>query len=160
MRLGDWDLDLCLTIHFIVQINFKFISILCSPILSHLYIICCIRCVLQYCMYRYSTCVQYVMSLLVPAWWHWSGCRGSSCRSRSQGSLGSSQHRSSEQRRGWELWARSEPSNASPDQGHCTTPHQPASTPATTSSLYYNRKYKFNIKLRFKLNLALCSFTM
>ena len=67
------------------------------------------------------------MSLLVPAWWHWSGCRGSSCRSRSQGSLGSSRQLAP-------LWAapelragsplRAEHRYTWPGPHHCTSPHQ------------------------------------
>ena len=140
---GRWRWHLKFTARFKSLLNFIKFYTHGSQSSVHLYV----NTVHMYCMY--STCVQHVMSLPVPAWWHWSGCRGSSSRSRSQGSLGSAPFPASP-----ELWAAPEPELRAGSRGqalgaehrytwpgHCTR-HQPASTPATTSSLYYTRKYK------------------
>ena len=80
---GRWRWHLKFTARFRSLSNFIKFYTHGSQSSVHLYV----NTVHMYCMY--STCVQHVMSLPVPAWWHWSGCRGSSSRSRSQGSLGS-----------------------------------------------------------------------
>lgn len=121
---GRWRWHLKFTVRLKSLLNFVKFYTLWSQSSVHLYNIT----VHVYCMY--STGVQHVMSLLVPAWWHWSGCRGSSSRSRSQGSLGSVPSTGAPSGAGagaesWEPEWGSEPRPATPDQGlHSTS--QPA----------------------------------
>ena len=150
---GRWRWHLKFTVRFKSLLNFIKFYTHGSPISVHLYIIT----VHMYCMY--STCVHHVMSLPVPAWWHWSGCRGSSSRSRSQGSLGSgvpsltgALSGAGAGAEGWEPARRWEPSTATPDQGTAHGTSQPAHqqqpalciTPGNTSSILIIKTLKLN----------------